>query len=206
MARPIHPTHTHEDIQHHTPADHRPGGPAITFAGGSWCAVQVAHVRPDRLPAEIATNETLIEQARRSNAKAKTAAIFRSHDDRRVITFAEISGHDGFRHLRAAWNEHHLQDEHRAVAQSSTLALYQVSGAEEQIEIDPHTHEVYGFEEFSQPPKAVSAAAGLRGALLFASEDGTHAIALYRFEHTAQLQSARPNATRVYPVKTFAAD
>jgi hypothetical protein len=204
MTRPIHPTHTHEDIQQHVPADHRAGGPAVELSAAAWYAVDVAHVKPERRSSAIAAYETLVEQARRSHAHAQAAAIFRTHDDRRIVTLAQIGGHDDFRRLKAAWDEHHLHDAHRSIAESSSLALYRIESILGRFEIDPQTHEAYGFEALAQAPAGVQSADGFRALALFATDEETPAIALYRFEHPAQLVAARPNAARCYPVKTFA--
>ena len=41
-------TRPHEDLERHTPTDHRPGGVPVTFAPGTWCAIDIAHVKADR--------------------------------------------------------------------------------------------------------------------------------------------------------------
>lgn len=203
-------TRPHEDLQHHTAVDHRPGGPAIQFSKNAWCAIDVVHVKSDRVGAGISAYETLIEQARESAAKARTAAILRSGDDRRVFALVEIGGHDAFKHLASAWDDHHLLAEHRTVAESSGLAIYQVIAATGDCALDPQSKDAYAVESFATAPQQVerivaglSATQGFRGALLFASDDGTKSLAIYRFEHENQLGAQRAAACTVHPVKTF---
>lgn len=191
-------TRPHEDLQRHTPVDHRPGGPPIQLPVHTWCAIDIVHVKSDRVDAGLSAYETLIEQARRTPAmKAKSAAILRSADRRRVFVLVEVGGHDGFAHLRSAWDDHHLQAEHRTVAESSTLALYRVISATGECALDPQSKDVYAVAT------AQTAAEGFRGALLFASDDATKSFAIYRFEHAAQIEGLRPAAQPVHPVKTF---
>src|ERR1700681_818925 len=101
----------HEDLERHTPTDHRPGGPPIGFAQGAWVAIDVAHVKADRVGAGISAYETLIEKARKSSMKARSAVVLRSVNNRRVIALVEIEGHEAFRHLKSAWDDHHLKAE-----------------------------------------------------------------------------------------------
>jgi hypothetical protein len=204
-------TRPHEDLRHHAPTDHRPGGPAIDFPAGSWCAIDVVHVRADRTDAGVSAYETLIEEARGSHAKARSGVVLRSHDDRRVVAIVQLGGHDGFAHLKSAWDDHHLRAEHRTVAESSALALYQVASRSGAPEIDAASKDAYAFERITLSPEqwqiasgAIASAQGFRGALLFTSDDGSHSIAIYRFEKFANLAALRPNAEYVFPVKTFA--
>jgi hypothetical protein len=203
-------TRPHEDLQRHTAVDHRPGGPAIQFPKNAWCAIDVVHVKRDRVDAGISAYETLIEQASKSAAKARTAAILRSTDDRRVFALVEIGGHDAFKHLQSAWDDHHLLAEHRTVAESSGLALYQVITATGDCTLDPQSKDAYAIESFPTAPQQVeriltslATTQGFRGALLFGTDDGTKSFAVYRFEHAAQLAAQRAAADAVHPVKTF---
>jgi len=219
-------TRPHEDLERHTPTDHRPGGVPITFAPGTWCAIDVAHVKADRVNAGISAYETLIEKARTSTVKAHGAAIPRSVNNRRVIALIGINGHDAFRHLKTAWDDHHLSAERRAVAESSALALYQVAASGGQATIDSASKDSYGFEHVARDPNhvraliaAIGAAEGFRGLLVFGTDDARASVVVYRFEHAAQLdtfcQSAAAQqilgpvgdmgetASPVHPVKTF---
>ena len=100
----------HEDLERHTPTDHRPGGVPIGFPQGVWVAIDVAHVKADRVGAGISAYETLIEKARKSSSmKARSAVVLRSANNRRLIALVEIEGHEAFRHLKSAWDDHHLQ-------------------------------------------------------------------------------------------------
>jgi len=203
-------TRPHEDVQRHTPVDHRPGGPAIAFPKNAWCAIDIVHVKSERVDAGLSAYETLVEQARTSATKAKLAAILRSADNRRVYALVEVGGHDAFAHLRSAWDDHHLQAEHRTVAESSTLALYQVVSTTGDFALDPQSKDAYAVEQVASGPQqaekiitGVAAAQGFRGALLFGTDDATKSLAIYRFELAAQVEELRPSAQPVHPVKTF---
>jgi hypothetical protein len=217
----------HEDLERHTPVDHRGGGPPITLAVDGWWAVEIAHVAPDRIGAAISTYETLIEKARTSSAKARAAAVLRSENNRRVIALIELEGHDGFRHLTAAWDDHHLNAERHVIAESGSLALYRLAASAGDALIDPGSKDVYAFERLARDPEharaviaPIGAAAGFRGALVFGTDDERGSAILYRFEHAAQIASFRSGAAAVdllgpvgapgesaeavHPVKTFA--
>ncbi len=173
-------TRPHEDLERHTPTDHRPGGAPVTFAPGTWCAIDVAHVKADRIDAGLSAYETLIEKARTSAVKAHGAAILRSVNNRRVIALVGINGHDAFRHLKTAWDDHHLSAERHAVAESSTLALYQVAAGGGHATIDPASHDSYALEHVARDPahvraltSAIATADGFRGLLVFGTDDAT---------------------------------
>ena len=125
----------HEDRQRHTPADHRPGGPAIVPVP-LWWAIAVANVAAERIDAGTASYETLIEKARDSSAKVREAIVLRSHDRRRVIALSHLDGHEAFRHLSAAWDDHHLYAERRAVSESRSLSLYRLATSAGESAID----------------------------------------------------------------------
>jgi hypothetical protein len=219
-------TRPHEDLERHTPTDHRPGGVPVTFAPGTWCAIDVAHVRADRVGAGVSAYETLIEKARTSAVKAHSAAILRSVNDRRVIALVSINGHDAFRHLKTAWDDHHLSAERHTVAESSALALYQVAASGGHATIDQASKDSYGFEHVARDPNrvraliaAIGAADGFRGLLVFGTDDASASVVVYRFEHAAQIDAFRQSAAAqqilgpvgdmgqtvspVHPVKTF---
>jgi hypothetical protein len=219
-------TRPHEDLERHTPTDHRPGGVPVTFAPGTWCAIDVAHVKADRVNAGISAYETLIEKARTSTVKAHAAAILRSVNNRRVIALIGINGHDAFRHLKTAWDDHHLTAERHAVAESSALALYQVAASGGNATIDPTSADSYTFEQVARDPAhvraltaAIGTAEGFRGLLVFGTDDARASVVVYRFEHAAQLDAFRQSAavrqilglvsdmgdvaSPVHPVKTF---
>jgi hypothetical protein len=168
----------------------------------------------------------LIEKARTSAVKAHGAAILRSVNNRRVIALLGVNGHDAFRHLKTAWDDHHLSAERHAVAESSTLALYQVAASGGQATIDPASHDSYAFERVARDPAhvraliaAIGAADGFRGLLVFGTDDALASALVYRFEHAAQLDAFRQTAaaqqilglvgdkgdaaSAVHPVKTF---
>ncbi|MGB8965647.1 MAG: hypothetical protein WCB99_08400 [Candidatus Cybelea sp.] len=206
MSRP------HEDIRHHTPTDHRTGGPATAFAQASWWAVTVVHVTAQRAAAALASYETLVEQARASTPKSREAALLESHNRRRVMVLLNLDGHEAFRHLTAAWDEHHLLAERHAVDESHSLELYRVVTTGGEAAIDPASTDAYAFEHVPAIERIealiadVVAAPGFRGVVIFANDAGAHII-LYRFANAEAIDTLRatPGADRyaVRPVRTF---
>jgi hypothetical protein len=212
-------TRPHEDRERHTPADHRTGGVPIRFEPGAWCAIDIAHVKAERVDAGIAAYETLIEKARTSSVHARVATVLRSVDDRRVITLIEIEGHEAFAHLESAWDDHHLFAERHAVAESSLLALYRLAEIVGDLSIDPETKDAYLFEHRPQGSEharaAVAAVAGLegfRGALVFGSDDAKASVLVYRLTRIESPAAQRilgpvradtDAASAVHPVRTF---
>jgi hypothetical protein len=191
----------HEDLERHTFTDHRPGGPPVTFAPGAWCAIDIAHMRADRLGAGISTYETLIEKARTSSTKAGAAVVLGSVNRRRVIALIGITGHEAFSHLRSAWDDHHLNAQRHAVAESSSLVLYRLAASAGDASLDPASHDAYAFEHVAHGPEraqalitAIAAAPGFRGALVFGSDDASASAIVYRFEHGAELDAFRDGA------------
>jgi hypothetical protein len=191
-------TRPHEDLQHHVAVDHKPGGGAVRFAPNAWCAIDVVHVKADRVDAGLASYETLLEQARTSSAKAGTSAILRSLDNRRIIVIASLGGHEAFRHLKSAWDDHHLHAERHDVVESSTLALYQVTRAIGEVGLDPQAKNVYAIEHIAVDATKAQAiaqttaeAAGFQGALVFGSDDGTASVLIYQFEHASEFSVAK---------------
>jgi len=217
----------HEDLERHTPVDHRPGGQPIECTVGTWYAIEVAHVRAERSEAGLASYETLIEKARSSSAKARASAVFCSLNKRRVIALITIDGHDSFRHIQSAWDDHHLTAEHRDVAESTSLARYRCTASTGKALIDPASTDAYAFEKVSRSPETVGelrasieGAQGFRGLLIFGAEDAASAAILYHFAHHDDIDSFRTSAVavnvigpvgtsgdtlhHVHPVKTFA--
>jgi hypothetical protein len=206
-------TRPHEDLERHTPVDHRPGGVPVTFAPGAWCAIDVVHMKADRVGAGIAAYETLIEKARTSPLGVRVAAVLRSVNDRRVIALVDLEGHEGFRHLQSSWDDHHLVAERRDVAESSTLALYRLAASSGDASIDPQSKDAYAFEQVargSHPASALATAAakanGFRGVLVFESDGDDRLAVVYRFGHATDLDALRADGetiSAVHPVRTF---
>jgi hypothetical protein len=199
-------TRPHEDLRHHTPTDHRPGGPALALSPGSWWAITVAHVAAERAPAGVAAYETLVEQARIAAPKAREAAVLESHDRRRVIAMLHLDGHEAFRHLTAAWDDHHMFAERHAVAESQSLALYRLVTNVGESTIDPASTDAYAFERVSSGTErtgpisaAISAAPGFRGAMLFGADGADASAVFYRFSHADEIETFRatPEAKHV---------
>jgi hypothetical protein len=208
MSRP------HEDSQRHTHTDHRAGGPAVAFAGASWWAIAVAHLSAERAPAGIAAHETLIEQARASAAKAHEAVVLESVNRRRVIALLHLDGHEAFKHINAAWDDHHLLAQRHAVAESHTVGLYSLALIGGDATVDPVSTDAYAFEHVllgAQRTRAVVAkigtAPGFRGAALFGADDDSASAILYRFEHFEEIEAFRATANGILgasaPGETF---
>jgi hypothetical protein len=218
----------HEDRERHTLVDHRPGGLPITFANGSWLVVGVGRVKAERSDACVAAYETLVEKAETSNVHAGSAVVLTSHDKRRVITIVGVRGHDGFRHLAAAWDDHHRFEQHRAIAESVSLGLYEVAASIGETLVDPASHDTFVFEQFERPvPKIAdlfassNALADFRGAMILQGDDGRTTVVISRFVNgeayeTFRTSRAAANALGsedqtgtssfpVHPVRTFGA-
>lgn len=188
----------HEDLERHTPADHRPGGPILTFAPGTWWAIAVAHVSAERAPAGIAAYETLIEKARTSHVKAHEAGVLRSHNHRRVLALLRLDGHEAFRHLEAAWDDHHLFAERHAVSESRTLTLYRLATASGNATIEPVSTDAYAFEHLLRSQEHVrpiatplAALTNFRGACIFGTEDDRASAIFYRFTRIEEIEAFR---------------
>jgi hypothetical protein len=191
----------HEDRQRHTPADHHTGGPAIAFVPESWWAIAVAHVAAKRADAGTASYETLIEKGRTSATKVREAVVLRSRDRRRVLALLHLGGHEAFSHLSAAWDDHHLFAEHRAVAESRSLSLYRLAANVGDSAIDPASTDAYAFERVLldvEHTRAVAvqiaAAPAFRGAAIFGTDDDRASTIIYRFAHVEEIEAFR--ATR----------
>jgi|HubBroStandDraft_1064217.scaffolds.fasta_scaffold103684_1 hypothetical protein len=200
MSRP------HEDRQRHTATDHHAGGPAIVFAPGAWWAIAVVHVTAERADAAIASYETLVENARTSAARVHEAAILRSQNHRRVIVLLHLDGHEGFRHLGAAWDDHHLVAQRHDVAESRSLTLYRLAANLGDAAIDPASTDALAFEQFSDNlermqavTSSIAAAPGFRGASTLRSDDDSTAAIVYRFTNVEEIGAFRASET-LYPV------
>jgi hypothetical protein len=186
--------------------DHHSGGPVIPFTAPSWWAIAVVDVKEDRGPAGVASYETLVEKARAGAAKVREAAILLSHNQRRVIAMLHLDGHEAFRHLVAAWDDHHLVAERRDVAESLNLGLYRLTTVTGEAAIDPTSHDAYAFEHGSVDV-ASGVPPGVRGTGIFDADDGRARAIIYRAEHIEQIEAGRtPEQTfyAVKPVRTFA--
>jgi hypothetical protein len=200
MSRP------HEDRQRHTATDHHAGGPAIVFAPGAWWAIAVVHVTAERADAAIASYETLVEKARTSAARVHEAASLRSQNHRRVIVLLHLDGHEAFRHLGAAWDDHHLVAQRHDVAESRSLTLYRLAANLGDAAIDPASTDALAFEQFSDNlermqavTSSIAAAPGFRGASTLRSDDDSTAAIVYRFANVEEVGAFRASET-LYPV------
>jgi hypothetical protein len=207
MSRP------HEDRQNHTLVDHRPGGDPLTFAPGSWIVLGVAHVKSERTDACVSAYETLLEQAAASKAHAYPAAVVVSGNGRRVITLAGVTGHDGFKAIAAAWDDHHREAQHRAIAESVSLGLFALSASIGAAALDPSSHDAFDYEQFERP---VDNATGLfalgtapdtfRGAMILRGDDGRATVIFSRFATAAAYAAFRARDEATASLGTFGAN
>ena len=158
----------------------------------------VARVKAERSDACVAAYESLVEKAQTSNVHAGPAAIFTSHNGRRVVTMVGVRGHDGFRHLAAAWDDHHRFEQHRAIAESVSLGLYEVVGSIATADVDPVSHDAFVYEQFDRPVPnvtelfaSIDAAAEFHGATILHGDDGRATVILSRFAHLAGYEAFR---------------
>ncbi len=105
--------------------------------------------------AALSAYETLVGKARTSAAQARSSAIFRSDDNRRVLTFMAVSGQDAFQHINAAWDDHHLYAEHRDIAEASALMLYKLVASSGESLLDPLSTDAVAFEFIARAPQAL---------------------------------------------------
>jgi hypothetical protein len=203
MSRP------HEDRERHTLVDHRPGGEPVMFAHGSWLVLGVAHVKAERSDACVSAYETLLEKAATSKTHAHPAAILLSKNQRRVVTLAGVAGHDGFKAIAAAWDDHHREAQHRAIAESASLGLFTVSASIADAALDPASHDAFDYEQFLHPIPAAAALFSeatapdsFRGALLLSGDDGHTTVIVSRFsraEAYAEFRADRRTTTALGP-------
>lgn len=192
MSRP------HEDRERHTLVDHHPGGSPVFFPVGSWLAIGTARVKAERNDACVAAYETLVEEARKSNIHAGAAVVFASANGRRVVTIVGVRGHDGFRQLAAAWDDHHRNAQHRVIAEAISFALYEVAASVGAADIDPASHDAYIYEHLERPASracelfsTLGEAPEFRGATVCHDDADTATVILSRFAHVAAYESFR---------------
>jgi hypothetical protein len=203
LARP------HEDREKHTLVDHRAGGPTVAFAPASWVAIGVAHVKADRNDACVAAYETLVEKARTSNVHASPAVIFASQNERRVVTVVGVQGHDGFRHLSAAWDDRHRNAQHRAISESVSFTLYKVVAHAGNADVDPASDDSYVYERVDRAVQnatdlfsSLNTSLDFRGATLLYDDVASATVIVSRFAHIAAYDTFRagPEATKLLGV------
>lgn len=198
MSRP------HEDRERHTLVDHRPGGVPVIFPAAGWLAIGTARVKAERIDACVSAYETLAEQARTSNVHAGPTAVFAAANSRRVVTMVGVRGHDGFRHLTAAWDDHHRHAEHRVIAESVFFALYEVVASIAAADIDPSSHDIYMYERVARPVTRVcdlfsslGDAPDFHGATVCHDDSDTATVILSRFAHVAAYELLRTSRDAV---------
>jgi hypothetical protein len=192
----------HEDRQRHTLVDHRPGGLPVAFPNASWLAIGVGRVKAERSDACVSAYETLVEKAQTSNVHAASALLLTSHNGRRIVTLVGVHGHDDFRHLAAAWDDHHRFAQHRAVAESMSLDLYEVAASVGDALVDPASHDWFVYEQFERPvPRIVDAFASsdaspeFRGAMILRGDDGRSTVVISRFVNGESYEAFRTGRT-----------
>jgi len=196
----------HEDREKHTLVDHRAGGPPVAFAPESWVAIGVANVKADRNDACVSAYETLVEKARTSNVHANPAVIFASQNERRVVTVVGVQGHDGFRHLAAAWDDHHRNAQHRVISESVSFALYKVVAHAGNADVDPSSDDAYMYEHVDRSVpnvaelfSSLNMSLDFRGATVLYDDAAVATVIVSRFAHIAAYDTFRagPEATKL---------
>ncbi len=189
----------HEDRERHTLVDHRPGGSPVMFTLGSWLGIGIARVQAERADACVSAYETLAaEEARTAGVHAGPAVVFESANSRRVVTMVGLRGHDGFRRLTAAWDDHHRNAQHRVIAESVSFALYEVAASIGAADVDCASHDVYAYEHVGRPVSRVcelfsslGASKDFRGATICHDDGDTATVMLSRFAHVAAYDAFR---------------
>ncbi len=200
MSRP------HEDRERHTLVDHRPGGTPAAFTVGSRLAIGIARVKADRIDACVSAYETLIEKAQTSNVHAGPSAVLASKDGRRMVALVGVHGHEGFRHLAAAWDDRHRNAQHRVISESVSFALYEVTAGA--MEIDPASHDAYVYERLERPAEFTSelfasldASLEFHGAAILSGDGATASaiatVIVSRFAHFADYEAFRTSRAAI---------
>lgn len=176
----------------------------MSFPARSWLAVGIARVKAERNDACIAAYETLVEKSSTSNVHGGPAVVFASGDGRRVVTMVGVRGHDGFRHLSAAWDDHHRNAQHRVIAEAVSFALYEVAASVGATDIDPDSHDAYVYERVERHVPGVTdlftllgASDDFRGATVFDGDGATATVILARFAHAAAYDDLRASRAAV---------
>jgi hypothetical protein len=114
------------------------------------------------------------------------------------VTLVGVRGHDGFRHLAAAWDDHHRFAQHRVVAESVSSGLFEVAAAVADAEVVPGAHDAYVYEQFERPVPGArdlfassEVSAEFRGATILHGDDGRATVILARFAHIAAYEAFR---------------
>ena len=123
-----------------------------------------------------------------------------------MIVLLHLDGHEGFRHLCAAWDDHHLVAERHDVAESRSLTLYSLAATLGDAAIDPASTDAVAFEQFSSGlerihavTSAIAAAPGFRGASTLRTDDDGASVIIYRSANVEEIRAFRASET-LYPV------
>jgi hypothetical protein len=185
----------------HTPVDHRVGGPLLTLRAGptEWTAVELVHVRSGRADAAVSASETLIELLGKET-DVRAAAVLVSRHKRRVATFVWLSGHEAYAKLRNAWDEYHLEREHREAVEKRDLSLCRITAVAGDPEIRPGSRTVLAIERLHQSASKVVELlnvieklrpAGFVGAAVLGADDGLYSYLTHWWEHKDSLAAFR---------------
>jgi heme-degrading monooxygenase HmoA len=130
----------------------------------------------------------------------QAAAIFVSRHQRRVATFVWLTGHDAYAKLRNAWDEYHLQREHREAVEKRDLSLCRVTAVAGDSTISPGAHTVLAIERLdlsaSQAAELLNVIVKLRpagfvGAALLGTDDGFRSYLVHWWDHKESLAEFR---------------
>ncbi|MGB8267358.1 MAG: hypothetical protein WCE44_13585 [Candidatus Velthaea sp.] len=175
------PTRVHP----HTNVDHRQRGPDVEIlAGKTWIAIAEFTARPDRQEAVISAVETRIELFRQKHHVAPSFLIA-SRDGHRVIAFLGVSGHDEFRELQSAWDQHEQHLARTDKAEASKLVLCHCTATSGDPTFSVGSTDVLTFDAFESEIKPAADALAdtndeILGTALLRDDTSTHSFFLTR--------------------------
>ncbi len=162
-----------DHVRPHTNVDHRETGPDLALAAsGAWIALAEFHTKPDRQHAAIAAAETRIELFQRER-HVTSALVMASNDGHRVVALLWIGGHDDFRSLQSAWDQHQQHLAHTDKAASWKMWLCRCTATSGDPTFEVGGPEVVTFENLSNGDHTLpDDDTTVGGALLSAETDG----------------------------------
>ncbi len=172
-------------VHPHTDVDHKSGGPDVELADAKgWVAVAEFDVKPDRQQAEISALETRIELFRHER-HVGPSFVFASRDKHRVGAFLWLGGHDAFRSLQSAWDQHAQHLARTDKAESGKLFLCTCRSTTGNPTFEVEGSDVVTFDALA--PAAVEAAVAdaarettVLGTALLADDTSEHFFLLTR--------------------------
>lgn len=167
----------------HTNVDHREAGPDVELtASNAWVAVAEFDTKSDRQRAVVSSLETRIELFRRERHVA-SSFVMSSRDGHRVVALLWISGHDDFRSLQSAWDQHELPLARRDKAESSRLLLCRCTATSGDPTFAVNGSDILTFEEGLGLALPGGDDETVLGSALLADDTNEHVILITRRTH-----------------------